>query len=177
MWICPAAATDARAEAPLAPNRTAGYRVFAAAQQRPAAISLDMLEQIGNKGAIPSNRGNRLRQPSLFTRFSTDLCTGGKQAGSDKDETMLAIFATLAFAAAAILAAATILATWTRYRDVALGNLAALRGVSAEREFRVRMLGLGRQPVLAGHPALRRLPHRARGTRPIRTAAARRAAA
>jgi hypothetical protein len=52
-----------------------------------------------------------------------------------------------------------------------------LRGVADEREFRVRMLGLGRQPVLAGHPALRRVPHRARAVRTVRPAAPRRAAA
>ena len=90
---------------------------------------------------------------------------------------MLAILATLAFAGAACLAGAAMVATWTRYRDVALGNLAALRGVDAQREFRVRVLGLGRQPVLAGHPALRRAPHRARGGRTVRPAEPRRAAA
>ena len=90
---------------------------------------------------------------------------------------MLAIFATLAFVSAAVVAAGTFFATWTRYRDVALRNLAALRGVADEREFRVRMLGLGRQPVLAGHPALRRAPHRLRGARAVRPVAARRAAA
>ena len=90
---------------------------------------------------------------------------------------MLAILVTLAFAGAAFLATAAIVATWTRYRDVALGNLAALRGVAAEREFRVRILGAARQPALAGHPALRRTPHRARGLRSVRPSAARRAAA
>ena len=90
---------------------------------------------------------------------------------------MLGFLATLAFAAAAVLAVTAILATWTRYREVALGNLAALRGVAAEREFRVRILGAARQPALAGHPGLRRLPQRARGARTISRADRRRAAA
>ena len=90
---------------------------------------------------------------------------------------MLGFLATLAFAAAAVLAVTAILATWTRYRDVALGNLAALRGVAAEREFRIRILGAARQPALAGHPALRRVPQRARGARTISRADRLRAAA
>jgi len=89
---------------------------------------------------------------------------------------MPTLLASLIFAAAALAATGAIIATWTRYRDVALGHVAALRAVDEARDFRVRILGQGRQPVLAGHPGVRRLPHRAAAARRFATMPARAAA-
>ena len=78
---------------------------------------------------------------------------------------MTTVIASLMFVTAAAAAVAAIAATWNRYRDVALGHVAALRAVGNEREFRVRMVSQGRQPVLVAHPGVRRLPQRAAAAR------------
>jgi hypothetical protein len=73
---------------------------------------------------------------------------------------MLTVLASFAFVATAVVAVAAIAATWTRYGKTALGHVAALREVADERTFRVRIVGNSRV-ALAGHPGIRRLPHRA----------------
>ena len=78
---------------------------------------------------------------------------------------MLTVLASLAFMAAALVALAAVGATWSRYRDVALGNIAALRQVGDQREFRVTLAALARRPMPAGQVVLRRRPHR---TSPVR---------
>ena len=78
---------------------------------------------------------------------------------------MLAALASLAFAAAALAAVAAIRATLSQYRDVALSNIAALRDCANEREFRVTIASASRKPALAGHPGVRRVPHRAQAAR------------
>ncbi|HUQ13066.1 MAG TPA: hypothetical protein VM055_02195 [Novosphingobium sp.] len=90
---------------------------------------------------------------------------------------MQTLLASLVFATAALAALGVIAATWTRYRDVALGHVAALRAVDEARDFRVRIVGQARLPVLAGHPGVRRLPHRAAAARRFATLSGVRAAA
>ena len=63
---------------------------------------------------------------------------------------MLTVLASLAFLAAALVAVAAVKATWSQYRDVALGNIAALGRVGDEREFRVTLAALARRPMPAG---------------------------
>jgi hypothetical protein len=89
---------------------------------------------------------------------------------------MLILLASLAFAATALIAMAAIGSTWTRYGKTALGHVAALRDVAEERTFRVRIVG-GTRPALAGHPGIRRLPHRAAAVRLVRRVDAQRVAA
>ena len=90
---------------------------------------------------------------------------------------MLTLLASLAFLGAATAAVVSMKATWSQYRDVALGNVAALRGVAEARDYQVTVMALGRKPALAGHPGVRRLPHRAQAARPVRNAPPRRVAA
>ena len=91
---------------------------------------------------------------------------------------MLTVLASLAFVAAALAALAAMRATFAQYRDIAFGNIAALSGVSDQREFRVTMVAHGRKPVLAGHPGIRRIPVRAQAARGgLRPSQPRRAAA
>ncbi|MCA1661136.1 MAG: hypothetical protein LC648_02780 [Novosphingobium sp.] len=90
---------------------------------------------------------------------------------------MLTVFASLAFLAAACVAAWSVAATWLQYRDVALGNIAALGLAEDEREFRITISARGRKPALAGHPGVRRLPHRAARAGASLRRATRRAAA
>ena len=82
---------------------------------------------------------------------------------------MLTVFASLAFLAAALVAVAAVRATWLQYRDVALGNIAALGRVGDEREFRVTLAAIARRPMPAGQVFIRRQPHRASPARgPVR---------
>ena len=74
---------------------------------------------------------------------------------------MLSVLASLAFLAAAVAAVGAVRATWSRYRDMAFANIAALDRIAETREFRVRIAGVGAKPALAGHPGIRRQPHRA----------------
>ena len=55
---------------------------------------------------------------------------------------MLALLASLAFVVAAVVGLAAIAGSWTRYRDVALGNLAALHERDAPRDYRVRAMSV-----------------------------------
>ena len=89
---------------------------------------------------------------------------------------MLTVLASLAFLAAALVAVATVKATWSQYRDVVLGNIAALGRVGNEREFRVTLAALARRPMPAGQVFIRRQPHRAATRGPVRTPARRAAA-
>jgi len=89
---------------------------------------------------------------------------------------MLTVLASLAFLAAALVAVAAVKATWSQYRDVALGNIAALGRVGDEREFRVTLAALARRPMPAGQVVLRRQPHRAATRGAVRTPARRAAA-
>jgi hypothetical protein len=78
---------------------------------------------------------------------------------------MTTILASLIFVTAAAIAVAAIITSWNRYRDVALGHVAALRSVGEERDFHVRIVAQARQPVLVAHSGIRRLPHRAAAAR------------
>lgn len=89
---------------------------------------------------------------------------------------MLTVLASLAFVAAAFVAVATVAATWSQYRDVALGNIAALGRVGDEREFRVTLAAIARRPLLAGQAGMRRQPHRVAARGAVRTPARRAAA-
>lgn len=91
---------------------------------------------------------------------------------------MLTALAWLFLAATALSAVAAIRATFAQHGKVALANLIALRDCAEVREFRVSIVG-GRKPALAGHPGIRRVPHRAQAARSGLRAAAqpRRAAA
>ena len=87
---------------------------------------------------------------------------------------MLSLLASLAFIAAAVAAVAVVRVTWIEYRDIALGNVAALGDLTDAREFRVTIAGRGRKPTLA----VRRQPHRAAPARAaVRARAATRVAA
>ena len=90
---------------------------------------------------------------------------------------MLTVLASLAFLAAALIAVAAVRATWSQYRDVAFGNIAALGRVGDEREFRVTLAVIARRPMPTGQVVLRRQPHRASPARgPVRIQARRAAA-
>ena len=90
---------------------------------------------------------------------------------------MLTVLASLAFLAAALVAVAAVRATWSQYRDVALGNIAALGRVGDEREFRVTLAALARRPMPAGQLVLRRRRQHAGSARgPVRTPSRRAAA-
>ena len=61
---------------------------------------------------------------------------------------MLTVLASLVFLGTAIYALGAVAASVRGYRDVALANVAALRGAPAEREFRFATAGVMRQPVV-----------------------------
>ena len=90
---------------------------------------------------------------------------------------MLAVLASLVFLAAALIAVAAVTATWSQYRDVVLGNIAALVRVGDEREFRVTLAAIARRPMPAGQVFIRRQPHRGSPARGSVRAPSRRAAA
>ena len=86
---------------------------------------------------------------------------------------MLALLASFAFVAAALIGFAAIAASWTRYRDVALGNVAALHERDMTRDYRVRAVSVvGRAAPLAARREIKRS-----ATRPARRASGLRAAA
>ena len=90
---------------------------------------------------------------------------------------MLTVLASLAFLGATLVAVAAVRATWSQYRDVALGNIAALGQVGDQREFRVTVAALARRPMPAGQVVIRRQRHHASPARgPVRTPARRAAA-
>ena len=90
---------------------------------------------------------------------------------------MLSVLASLAFVAAAVAAVVVVRATWSQYRDMAFANIAALDRIADSREFRVKIAGVGAKPALAGHPGIRRQPHRAARARPAFRPSSRRAVA
>ena len=90
---------------------------------------------------------------------------------------MLTVLASLAFLAAALVAIAAVRATWSQYRDVAFGNIAALGRVGDQREFRLTLAALARRPMPAGQLILRRQRQHASPARgPVRSPARRAAA-
>lgn len=89
---------------------------------------------------------------------------------------MLTVFSSLAFIALACVAAACIHATWTQYRDVALGNIAAQRSVPAVREVRYAIVGIGPRPELERQAVSRRAPVRKAARIAVRSGPLRRAA-
>lgn len=89
---------------------------------------------------------------------------------------MFALFASLSFVAAALVAAAAIATTWSRYGSAALGHVAALRDVPGERTFRVRLSG-PRGPAFPVFVGVRRTARRSTAAPALRPAPVRLAAA
>ena len=86
----------------------------------------------------------------------------------------MSLLASLAFTLTAIVIVAALRSTITQYRDAALGNIAALRGCSVSREYRVQTMTV---VTCRGSANIQRITPRALAPRRFKRSAGLRAAA